>query len=127
MAADRMFYVQGDLNDPDSYQKLKTKLAQVDSEKHTGGNYLFYLAVADRFFGSTAEQIGKAGLAEEAHGVWRRVVVEKPFGHDLASAEALNQQLLSVLRRNADLPHRSFSRQRNGAEFFDVPFRERHV
>ena len=95
--SDRMFYVQGDLNNPDSYQKLKAKLAQVDLEKHTGGNYLFYLAVADRFFGSTAQQIGKAGLAEEAHGVWRRVVVEKPFGHDLASAEALNQQLLSVL------------------------------
>lgn len=96
--ADRMFYVQGDLNNPDSYQKLKAKLAEVDLDKHTGGNYLFYLAVADRFFGSTAQQIGKAGLAEETHGVWRRVVVEKPFGHDLASAEALNQELLSVLK-----------------------------
>ena len=102
--ADRMFYVQGDLNNPESYQKLKAKLAQVDSEKHTGGNYIFYLAVADRFFGSTAQQIGKAGLAEETHGVWRRVVVEKPFGHDLASAEALNQQLLSVLQETQIYP-----------------------
>jgi len=95
--ADRMFYVQGDLNNPDSYQKLKAKLAEVDSSKGTAGNYLFYLAIADRFFGSTVEQIGKAGLAEEANGVWRRVVVEKPFGHDLASARALNKQILSVL------------------------------
>jgi glucose-6-phosphate 1-dehydrogenase len=95
--ADRMFYVQGDLNNPDSYQKLKAKLAEVDGSKGTAGNYLFYLAVVDRFFGSTVEQIGKAGLAEEANGVWRRVVVEKPFGHDLASAQALNKQILSVL------------------------------
>jgi glucose-6-phosphate 1-dehydrogenase len=76
---------------------LKAKLAEVDTQKQTGGNYLFYLAVADRFFGSTIEQIAKAGLAEEANGVWRRVVVEKPFGHDLASAKALNKQILTVL------------------------------
>ncbi len=94
---DRMFYVQGDLNNPESYQKLKTKLAEVDANQHTGGNYLFYLAVADRFFGSTVEQIGRAGLAKEENGVWRRVVVEKPFGHDLASAKALNQQILNVI------------------------------
>lgn len=95
---DRMFYVQGDLNNPESYQNLKARLSEVDTNEHTGGNYLFYLAVADRFFGSTVEQIGKAGLAVEDKGVWRRVVVEKPFGHDLASAEALNKQILSVLK-----------------------------
>lgn len=95
--SDRMFYVQGDLNNPESYLKLKTKLAEVDTNLHTAGNYLFYLAVADRFFGSTVEQIGKAGLADESKGVWRRVVIEKPFGHDLASAHALNQQIMSVL------------------------------
>ena len=94
---DRMYYVQGDLTNPDSYQKLKAKLTEVDGAQHTAGNYLFYLAVADRFFGSTVEQIGKAGLANEVNGVWRRVVVEKPFGHDLASAQALNKQILSVL------------------------------
>jgi glucose-6-phosphate 1-dehydrogenase len=94
---EHMFYVQGDLTNPESYQKLKTKLGEVDANEHTGGNYLFYLAVADRFFGSTVEQIGKAGLAVEAKGVWRRVVIEKPFGHDLASAQALNKQILGVL------------------------------
>src|SRR3984957_12377246 len=60
---DRMFYVQGDLNNPESYQELKAKLAEVDTNHRTGGNYLFYLAVVDRFFGSTVEQLGKAGLA----------------------------------------------------------------
>jgi glucose-6-phosphate 1-dehydrogenase len=94
---DRMFYVQGDLNNPESYQKLKGRLAEVDTNQRTNGNYIFYLAIADRFFGSTVEQIGKAGLAEEANGVWRRVVVEKPFGHDLASAQALNKQILQVI------------------------------
>ena len=94
---ERMFFVQGDLNNPDSYQKLKAKLAEVDANQHTGGNYLFYLAVADRFFGSTVAQIGRAGLTAEVNGVWRRVVIEKPFGHDLASAKALNKQILGVL------------------------------
>jgi len=94
---DRMSYVQGDLNNPESYEKLKTKLAELDLSRGTGGNYLFYLAVADRFFGSTVEQLGKCGLADESKRGWRRVVVEKPFGHDLASAKALNRQILSVL------------------------------
>jgi glucose-6-phosphate 1-dehydrogenase len=94
---DRMSYVQGDLNNPESYEKLKAKLAEIDSSRGTGGNYLFYLAVADRFFGSTVEQLGKCGLADESKGGWRRVVVEKPFGHDLASAKALNRQILNVL------------------------------
>ena len=94
---DRMYYLKGDLTNSESFQNLKAKLAEVDSGQRCGGNYLFYLAVADRFFGSTVEQIGKAGLADESGGVWRRVVIEKPFGHDLASAKALNQQILNVL------------------------------
>lgn len=93
----RMTYLQGDLNNPDSYQKLKAKLAETDGTRGCQGNYLFYLAVADRFFGSTVEHLGQSGLAAENDGAWRRVVVEKPFGHDLDSAKALNKQLLAVL------------------------------
>ncbi len=93
----RMTYLQGDLNNPESYQKLKAKLAQTDGTKGSCGNYLFYLAVADRFFASTVEHLGQSGLAAETDGAWRRVVVEKPFGHDLDSARALNKQLLAVL------------------------------
>jgi glucose-6-phosphate 1-dehydrogenase len=93
----RMFYLRGDLNDPASYENLKSKLSGLDADYHTGGNYLFYLAVADRFFGPVVEHLGHSGLAAEQNGQWRRVVVEKPFGHDLASAKALNQQILAVL------------------------------
>lgn len=93
----RMFYLRGDLNDPANYDNLKKKLNSVDDSQHTGGNYLFYLAIADRFFGPVVEHLGHSGLAAEQNGHWRRVVVEKPFGHDLASAKALNQQILAVL------------------------------
>jgi glucose-6-phosphate 1-dehydrogenase len=58
---------------------------------------LFYLAVADRFFGPIIEQLGRAGLVQQSENAWRRVIVEKPFGHDFASAEALNAQILKVL------------------------------
>jgi glucose-6-phosphate 1-dehydrogenase len=95
--ADKLFYVQGDLTNADSYQNLKAKLSEIDARQHTGGNYLFYLAIADRFFGTTIEQLAHAGLMTEENGQWRRVVVEKPFGHDLKSAEALNAQILKVI------------------------------
>jgi glucose-6-phosphate 1-dehydrogenase len=93
----RMFYMRGDLNDPANYEHLKTRLCSLDADHHTGGNYFFYLAIADRFFGPVVEHLGKSGLATEQNGQWRRVVVEKPFGHDLASAKGLNQQILAVL------------------------------
>jgi glucose-6-phosphate 1-dehydrogenase len=95
--AGRMSYQQGDLNNPDSYTQLKKKLEEIDGSQHTAGNYLFYLAIADRFFGSAVEQLGRSELACEKDGQWRRVVIEKPFGHDLASAKALNRQILTVL------------------------------
>lgn len=93
----RMSYLQGDLNDPATYEKLKGKLAELDKTCGTGGNTLFYLAIAPRFFGPVVEHLGNAGLACEDNGVWRRVVIEKPFGHDLASAHELNEQVLAVL------------------------------
>jgi glucose-6-phosphate 1-dehydrogenase len=93
----RMSYLQGDLNDSATYDKLKTKLSELDKTSRTGGNYLFYLAVAPRFFGPVVEHLGKSGLACEEKGRWRRVVIEKPFGHDLASAHALDEQILGIL------------------------------
>jgi glucose-6-phosphate 1-dehydrogenase len=93
----RMSYLQGDLTKPESYQALKAKLAELDHQHGTCGNYLFYLAIADRFFGPVVEHLGSSGLAQEENGQWRRVVIEKPFGHDLASAKALNKQILNVL------------------------------
>ena len=94
----RICYIKGDLNDPGLYEKLKQRL---DQPSDTGGNCLFYLAVADRFFAPVVTQLGKADLLEEHWDVdgkhpryWRHLVIEKPFGHDEASARALNGAIL---------------------------------
>ncbi len=90
----RLHYMRGDFGNPETFRQLAGKL-----DEH--GNRLFYLAVADRFFGPLVEKLGEAGLVkQEPKGPWRRVVVEKPFGHDLASAVALNAQILKVLDEN---------------------------
>ncbi|MBV9084808.1 MAG: glucose-6-phosphate dehydrogenase [Acidobacteriaceae bacterium] len=96
----RLNYIRGDLNDPATYENLKTKLSSIDGDFHSNGNYLFYLAIADRFFGPAVKCLGESGLAREEDGHWRRVVIEKPFGHDLASAKALNKEILCVLNES---------------------------
>jgi glucose-6-phosphate 1-dehydrogenase len=98
--ARRMSYVQGNLNDPSMYRQLRDHLAQLDKTAGTSGNYLFYLAVADRFFGPAVAGLGAAGLVTEKDDQWRRVVIEKPFGHDLGSAKALNNEIQKVLREH---------------------------
>ena len=99
-----MSTVQGDLNDAGLYQRLKDHLQSVAHAHATGGNCLFYLAVADRFFGPVAAQLGHAGLLAQPEekdaadaGPWRRLVIEKPFGHGVASARALNRELRGIL------------------------------
>jgi glucose-6-phosphate 1-dehydrogenase len=93
----RMHYVPGNFNDPNAYTQLQTTLEKVDKDHSAHGNYFFYLATAPNYFGPVVEQLGKIGLLAEENGHWRRVIVEKPFGHDLESARALNQQLRKVL------------------------------
>src|SRR6516165_2650889 len=93
----RMHYMRGDFLQPETYRQLEKLLNDQRGRQNDAGNVLFYLAVADRFFGPIIEQIGRAGLARQLENTWRRVIVEKPFGHDLASAEALNAQILKVL------------------------------
>ena len=97
---DRMTYLQGDLTDPGTYGRLQEHLAELDKAGGTAGNYLFYLAVADRFFSVAVAGLGTAGLVMEGDGQWRRVVIEKPFGHDLPSAKALNAEVLKTLREH---------------------------
>src|SRR5690348_3972744 len=98
--SDRMSYLQGDLGDPGTYRRLGEHLAGLDKTAGTSGNHLFYLAVADRFFGTAVAGLGAAGLLAEKNGQWRRVVIEKPFGHDLASAKTLNAEVLKVLEEH---------------------------
>jgi glucose-6-phosphate 1-dehydrogenase len=93
----RVFYLSGDLRDPATYRSLSERLARCDREHHTAGNYLFYLATAPEYFAEAARQLGESGLARQDEGHWRRVVIEKPFGRDLASAKALNRELRQVL------------------------------
>jgi glucose-6-phosphate 1-dehydrogenase len=97
---DRMTYVRGDLGNPGTYVQLRDHLAGLDRTAGTSGNYLFYLAVADRFFDTAVARLGAAGLVTETDGHWRRVVIEKPFGHDLASAQALNADILKTLQEH---------------------------
>ena len=94
--AEKMVYVRGDLAKPDLYDKLRSALAEADKVYGTRGNAIFYLAVADQLFGSAVEQLGKAKLTDQEtdengkRQFWRRVVIEKPFGHSLDSARKLN-------------------------------------
>ncbi len=97
---DHMSYLQGDLNDPGTYHRLGEHLAGLDKTAGTAGNHLFYLAIADRFFSVVVAGLGAAGLTTEKDGKWRRVVIEKPFGHDLASAKALNAEIRKTLQEN---------------------------
>ncbi len=100
--ADSMSYVQGDLTKPELYHKLGGLIDESARQHDTGGNCLFYLAVADRFFGPAVDALGEAKLVDEKPvdgkpSRWRRVVIEKPFGHSLESARALNARILRVL------------------------------
>ncbi|HTR25015.1 MAG TPA: glucose-6-phosphate dehydrogenase [Terriglobales bacterium] len=92
----RIHFISGDFDDPNTYNNLKDTLAKVDSEHGNHGNYFFYMATAPNFFGDIVERLASVGLMHEENGHWRRVIIEKPFGHDLESAKALNQRLLKV-------------------------------
>ena len=78
--------MSGDFGDPASYEKLKGLLADADKEHGTAGNYFYYLATAPGFFSKCVHQLGDAGLIQRRMAVWRRVIIEKPFGRDFDSA-----------------------------------------
>jgi glucose-6-phosphate 1-dehydrogenase len=92
----RLYYMRGEFQDKAVYNQLKELLDRVNGDHLTHGNYFFYLATAPSFFGPIVEQLAQVGLMGEKNSHWRRVIIEKPFGHDLESARALNQQLLQV-------------------------------
>ena len=83
----QIHYVQGDLNDKDAYKNLKKYLQSVESEK---ASRLYYLATAPTFYKIVVENLGRLDMTDEQEG-WKRIIVEKPFGTDLASAQDLNQ------------------------------------
>jgi glucose-6-phosphate 1-dehydrogenase len=94
--AQGLFYVQGDFGEASSYSQLKSRLEEIDKTRETQGNRIFYLATAPDYFGLITKQLGDAKLASPGDHGWIRIIVEKPFGHDLESARALNAELASV-------------------------------
>ncbi|MEL6779317.1 MAG: glucose-6-phosphate dehydrogenase [Cyanobacteria bacterium J06597_16] len=100
--APRLHYLSGDFQSPDTYQQLKEILSHIDQEQGTQGNYLHYLATSPTFFEKITQQLGHAGIAQESEETnndqWRRVIFEKPFGQDLASAQKLNKAIGQVIK-----------------------------
>jgi glucose-6-phosphate 1-dehydrogenase len=98
--AEGIRFVPGDFADDGAFDRLAQTVAQLDTERGTGGNYAFYLSVPPKFFPEVVAQLKRSGLSSPersgGHRPWRRVVVEKPFGHDLASARHLNAIVNSV-------------------------------
>ncbi|MFD4986956.1 glucose-6-phosphate dehydrogenase [Streptomyces sp. NPDC058374] len=89
--AQGMRFVQGTFDEDEPFETLKATMEELDKEQGTGGNFAFYLSVPPKFFPKVVQQLKKHGLADAPEDSWRRAVIEKPFGHDLASARELNE------------------------------------
>jgi len=95
--ASNLYYCQGDYGDPESYARLAKRLEELDTEKNFCGNRLFYLSTPPEVYQDIVEHLGQAGLARPCvPGAWVRIIIEKPFGRDLASAKQLNKIVLNV-------------------------------
>ncbi len=95
--AKRLFYLSGDISQPDVFERLAVKLREADEMFQTQGNVLFYLSTQPSHYEPIVEGLGKVGLQNHngSRG-WRRLVVEKPFGHDLGTAQTLNENIQKV-------------------------------
>jgi glucose-6-phosphate 1-dehydrogenase len=97
----KLYYHPGAGQDAAAYEGLKSLYEQVSKDHKTGGNGVFYLATPPALFGTIVQQLGHCGLVHEKEGDgFRRVVIEKPFGHDLESAQALNESITQVLQES---------------------------
>jgi len=93
-----LYYCSGNMDQEESYQKLKAFLQELDGKRGTRGNRVFYLAVSPKFFPEAITQLGNAGLLQDPKK--HRLVIEKPFGKDLASARSLNRTVQKVCYEN---------------------------
>jgi glucose-6-phosphate 1-dehydrogenase len=94
-------FVQGEFDDDDAFSRLTATLKELDENRGTMGNHAFYLSIPPKSFPQVTEQLRRSGLAEQTNGQWRRVVIEKPFGSDLASARSLNRVVESVFPQDS--------------------------
>ena len=88
--------IEADPSEPASFDRMRQQLDDLECARDTGGNRLFYLATPPNAFLPISRELGRTGMLRE-NGMWRRLVVEKPFGTDLASAKALNSALLQLV------------------------------
>ena len=96
-----LYYHSGDYSDPQAYAQLAKRLADLEGEKKLGGNRLFYLSTPPEVYPHIVEQLGRAGLAKPASpNSWVRIIIEKPFGRDLATAKQLNAIVHNVFEEN---------------------------
>lgn len=96
--AQGLFYCPGDIDNPEGYQKLKERLEEIDKLRGTRGNRVFYLSVAPKFFPEAIQQLGNAGMLKDDQKT--RLVIEKPFGRDLSSAQNLNRVVNKVCKEH---------------------------
>jgi glucose-6-phosphate 1-dehydrogenase len=90
-------YVSGEYNQPEAFERLTRRLEEIDQQQHLDGNRLYYLATPPDVYPSVIEQLHNAHLQQSSNGrSWARLVVEKPFGRDLASARKLNRTVLDA-------------------------------
>ncbi|GGG68432.1 glucose-6-phosphate dehydrogenase [Corynebacterium pelargi] len=94
--AEGMHFVQGNFDDDEAFDRLADTLQRIDESGATSGNWAFYLSVPPNFFSDVCHQLQRSGMAEAKGKSWRRVIVEKPFGHDQESARELNEIINSV-------------------------------
>ena len=95
--ATSLYYSSGDYSDPKAYEQLIKRLTELEAEKKSGGNRLFYLSTPPEVYPHIVEQLGRAGLARPSSpNSWVRIIIEKPFGRDLATAKELNKTVLNV-------------------------------
>jgi glucose-6-phosphate 1-dehydrogenase len=95
--ASNLYYSPGDYSDPQAYMQLCQRLAEIESAKNIGGNRLIYLSTPPEIYPAIVEQLGRACLARPSSpNSWVRIIIEKPFGRDLASAKELNKTVLNV-------------------------------
>lgn len=97
--AEGLFYTNGDFKSDATYEALTKRLHEIEASRSTQGNRIFYLATAPEFFGPIAAKLGAFDFAQSPEG-WTRIIVEKPFGYDLESARALNDELAAVFKEN---------------------------
>ncbi len=89
-------FVPGEFGDDDAFDQLARTVAELDESRGTGGNHAFYLSIPPSGFPVVTKQLARSRLSESSQDSWRRVVIEKPFGHDLASARDLNRVVEAV-------------------------------